>query len=41
MLERFLTQSSGGGREDMDYLLEKMDRLGASAPPPIPDRAFA
>jgi hypothetical protein len=27
MLERFLTQSAGGGREDTEYLLEKMDRL--------------
>ncbi len=41
MLERFLTQSSGGGREDTEYLLEKMDRLSPAAPPPIPDRVFA
>lgn len=27
MLERFLTQSAGGAREDTEYLLEKMDRL--------------
>jgi len=27
MLERFLTQPHVGGREDADYLLEKMDRL--------------
>lgn len=36
MLERFLTQSSGGGREDTDYLLDKMDRLA-----PVRERAFA
>jgi uncharacterized protein (DUF2336 family) len=41
MLERFLTQSSGGAREDTDYLLERMDRLGVAAPPPVPDRAMA
>lgn len=29
MLQRFLTQSSSGAREDTEYLLEKMDRLGA------------
>lgn len=27
MLQRFLTQSYSGGREDTEYLLEKMDRL--------------
>lgn len=41
MLERFLTQSAGGGREDTEYLLEKMDRLAPPAPPPMPDRVFA
>jgi len=41
MLERFLTQSAGGGREDTEYLLEKMDRLAPAAPPPLPDRATA
>jgi uncharacterized protein (DUF2336 family) len=34
MLERFLTQSSAGGRDDTEYLLEKMDRL-APAPTPL------
>jgi len=28
MLQRFLTQPNPGGREDADYLLEKMDKLG-------------
>jgi uncharacterized protein (DUF2336 family) len=41
MLERFLTQSAGGGREDTEYLLEKMDRLAPPLPPPTPDRAIA
>ncbi len=41
MLERFLTQSAGGGREDTEYLLEKMDRLAPATPPPMPDRATA
>jgi uncharacterized protein (DUF2336 family) len=36
MLERFLTQPAGGGREDTDYLLEKMDRLA-----PVRERAIA
>jgi uncharacterized protein (DUF2336 family) len=29
MLERFLTQSQGAPREDVDYLLDKMDRVTA------------
>jgi uncharacterized protein (DUF2336 family) len=41
MLERFLTQSAGGAREDAEYLLEKMDRLAPPTPPPMPDRATA
>lgn len=28
MLERFLTQPHGAAREDVDYLLQRMDRLG-------------
>lgn len=31
MLERFLTQPRGGVREDMDYLLDKLDRVRAEA----------
>lgn len=31
MLERFLTQPRGGIREDMDYLLDKLDRVRAEA----------
>ncbi|MBN9320474.1 MAG: hypothetical protein BGN86_10405 [Caulobacterales bacterium 68-7] len=31
MLQRFLTQPHTAAREDVDYLLEKLDRLGASA----------
>jgi hypothetical protein len=27
MLQRFLTQPSQAAREDVDYLLEKMDRI--------------
>jgi uncharacterized protein (DUF2336 family) len=42
MLERFLTQSSGGGREDTEYLLEKMNRLEPAEPRlPTPNRAVA
>ena len=32
MLQRFLTQSTGAPKEDIDYLLEKMDRLAAEKP---------
>jgi len=32
MLQRFLTQPNSGGRDDADYLLEKMDRLGQAKP---------
>jgi uncharacterized protein (DUF2336 family) len=32
MLQRFLTQPNAGGREDADYLLEKMDKFGQSKP---------
>jgi uncharacterized protein (DUF2336 family) len=35
MLERFLTQSAGGGREDTEYLLEKMDRLSSPTASPV------
>jgi uncharacterized protein (DUF2336 family) len=28
MLQRFLTQPRAAGREDMDYLIEKLDRIG-------------
>ena len=31
MIQRFLTQGQAGGREDVDYLLERMDRLGREA----------
>jgi len=41
MLERFLTQSSGGAREDTEYLLDRMDRLAPAAPPSLSDRAIA
>lgn len=42
MLERFLTQSAGGAKDDTEYLLEKMDRLAAVTPrAPTPDRAVA
>ena len=27
MLQRFLTQEASAGREDVDYLLERMDRM--------------
>lgn len=40
MLQRFLTQPNAGGREDADYLLEKMDRLGRERPAQ-PARAIA
>jgi uncharacterized protein (DUF2336 family) len=40
MLQRFLTQPHAGGREDADYLLEKMDRITRS-PPPERARAIA
>ena len=36
MLERFLTQPHVGGREDADYLLEKMDRLADRQAPAAP-----
>ena len=32
MLQRFLTQPNPGGRDDADYLLEKMDKLGQGRP---------
>ncbi|MGH6956545.1 MAG: DUF2336 domain-containing protein, partial [Caulobacteraceae bacterium] len=32
MLERFLSQPLAVSREDMDYLLDKIDRLSAGAP---------
>jgi uncharacterized protein (DUF2336 family) len=32
MLQRFLTQPDAASREDVDYLLDKMDRLGRAAP---------
>jgi uncharacterized protein (DUF2336 family) len=32
MLQRFLTQPNAGGRDDADYLLEKMDKLGRERP---------
>ncbi len=32
MLERFLTQSAGGAKDDTEYLLDKMDRLSPRAP---------
>ena len=28
LMQRFLTQSSGATRDDIDYLLDKVDRLG-------------
>jgi hypothetical protein len=31
MLQRFLTQPQQAPKEDVDYLLEKMDRLAAAA----------
>ncbi|MBS0334915.1 MAG: DUF2336 domain-containing protein, partial [Proteobacteria bacterium] len=31
MLQRFLTQPQAAAREDVDYLLDKMDRLSAAA----------
>jgi hypothetical protein len=31
MLQRFLTQPQQAPREDVDYLLEKMDRLASTA----------
>ena len=31
MLERFLTQPQPASREDMDYLMEKLDRVKAEA----------
>jgi hypothetical protein len=31
MLERFLTQPQPATREDMDYLMEKLDRVKAEA----------
>lgn len=31
MLQRFLTQTHGACREDVDYLLEKIDRVGGAA----------
>lgn len=31
MIQRFLTQQTPAGREDMDYLLDKMDRLSREA----------
>ncbi len=31
MLQRFLTQPTLGGREDMDYLLDKMDKVSSAA----------
>jgi len=33
MIQRFLTQGANAPREDVDYLLEKMDRLSASVMP--------
>lgn len=41
MLERFLTQSAGGGKDDTEYLLEKMDRLAPAERRPDPERAIA
>ncbi len=41
MLERFLTQSAGGGRDDTEYLLEKMDRLAPANARPMEERAIA
>jgi hypothetical protein len=31
MLQRFLTQPQHAPREDVDYLLEKMDRMAAAS----------
>jgi uncharacterized protein (DUF2336 family) len=41
MLERFLTQVTPTPREDLDYLLEKMDRPGKAAKAPARKRAMA
>jgi uncharacterized protein (DUF2336 family) len=40
MLQRFLTQPHAGGREEADYLLEKMDRLVQARAPDL-ERAIA
>jgi len=32
MLERFLTQSAGGSKDDTEYLLERMDRMAPAEP---------
>jgi hypothetical protein len=34
MLQRFLTQPRGPGKEDVDYLMEKMDQIGQAARQP-------
>ena len=39
MLQRFLTQSVGAPQEDVDYLLEKMDRMPAEAGRRAPSQA--
>jgi len=42
MLERFLTGAAAGGKDDTEYLLEKMDRLAPVTPrAPTPDRRVA
>jgi uncharacterized protein (DUF2336 family) len=41
MLQRFLTQPHAGGREDADYLLEKIDRLSRPPAPAERERAIA
>ena len=43
VIQRFLTQHHGASREDLEYLLERLDQATAPAPPrePAPEQASA
>jgi uncharacterized protein (DUF2336 family) len=41
MLERFLTQNPAASRDDVDYLLDKIDQLAVEAAPAMVERASA